>query len=92
MPNFEDIKKIMSKVKAGFVKARKLTEEGINNITRELYNYSPEKKYKFPSNEFSLFQSILVELCKAVQNSFRLAEEGYYRSAFGELGDILEVI
>ena len=44
MPNFEDIKKIMSKVKAGFVKARKLTEEG------------------------------------------------YYRSAFGELGDILEVI
>lgn len=31
-------------------------------------------------------------LSKAVQNSFRLAEEGYYRSAFRELRDILELV
>ena len=111
MANFEDIKKIMSNVKAGFVKARELTkeethntskqimgtawskfEELINLIAQEFYDYPPEKKYKVFTPEFNLFQSILVELVKTVQNSFRLAEEGYYRSAFGELRDILELV
>jgi len=111
MANFEDIKKIMSNVKAGFVKARELTkeethntskqimdkswskfEELINLIAQDFYNYPPEKKYKVFTPEFNLFQSLLVELVKTVQNSFRLAEEGYYRSAFGELRDILELV
>ena len=111
MSNFEDIKKIMSNVRAGFVKARELTkeethnnskeimdiswrkfEELINSIAQEFYDYPPEKKYKVFTPEFNLFQSILVELVKTVQNSVRLAEEGYYRSAFGELRDILELI
>lgn len=111
MPNFEDTKKIMYNVKAGFVKARELTkeethnnskqimdktwskfEELINLIAQEFYNYPPQKKYQVFTPEFNLFQSLLVELVKTVQNSFRLAEEGYYRSAFGELRDILELV
>ena len=111
MANLEEIKKIMSNVRSGFVRARERTkgdthkeskqimdsawskfEELINLIAQEFYNYPPEKKYKVFTPEFNLFQSILVELVKAVQNSFRLAEEGYYRSAFGELRDILKLV
>ena len=45
----------------------------INLIAQEFYNYPPEKKYKVFTHEFNIFQSILVELVKAVQNSFRLS-------------------
>ena len=35
---------------------------------------------------------LYTEIVKTYQNAFRLAEEGYYRSAFGELRDLLEQI
>lgn len=67
-------------------------EEVINLITKEFYDYPPQKKYNFLTMEHYVFQSLLFELVKTFQNSFRLAEEGYYRSAFGELRDVLELI
>ncbi|MBI2549139.1 hypothetical protein HYW21_07355 [Candidatus Woesearchaeota archaeon] len=67
-------------------------EELIKLIAQECYNFPPEKKYIFPSNEYLLLWSILAELVKTIQNSFRLAEEGYYRCAFGELRDVLELV
>ncbi len=61
----------------------------VNKIAGSFLNYPPQKNYELFSKEYMELNKLTVELIKTFQNAFRLAEEGYYRSAFGELRDIL---
>ena len=63
----------------------------INGICVSLLNYPPEKKYPPLSRPSLVLTAIITDFTKTFQNAFRLAEEGYYRSAFGELRDLLEL-
>lgn len=67
-------------------------EELINKTMESFLNYPPEKNYELFSEPYMELNKLSVELVKTFQNAFRLAEEGYYRSAFGELRDILELV
>ena len=72
--------------------AWKAGEDLINEIGIAFFKEPPAKKYPFFSGENKLLYSLLAESVKTFQNAFRLSEEGYYRSAFGELRDILELV
>ena len=72
--------------------ARKNGEDIINNVLKKFLEYPPEKNYKPFSKGYMELYKLATELTKTFQNAFRLAEEGYYRSAFGELRDMLEMI
>ena len=50
------------------------------------------ERYELFSKEHTQMYALFAEALKTFQNTFRLAEEGYYRSAFGELRDLLEII
>lgn len=66
-------------------------EELINKLGCTFFEVPPKKKYPIISQSNMALMSLYIELVKSFQNAFRLAEEGYYRSAFGELRDILEL-
>lgn len=67
-------------------------EELLREIGGKFYSYPPKKTYEFGTQEFALFSSLLAELMKTSQISFRLAEEGYYRVAMASLRDVLELV
>jgi len=72
--------------------AWKSGEELINSLADNFFNVPPPKKYPILSSQKMILLALYTELVKSFQNSFRLAEEGYYRSAFGELRDMLELV
>lgn len=72
--------------------AWKAGEELLNVISDKFYNYPPAKKYMVGSPQYRYFTGLLAEVLKTFQNTFRLAEEGYYRSAFSDLRDLLEIV
>lgn len=61
-------------------------------LSNKFYNFPPQKNYMIGSPQYPYFTGLLAEVLKTFQNAFRLAEEGYYRSAFGELRDLLELV
>ena len=72
--------------------AWKAGEEIINSLAEAFLNVPPEKKYPPFTVPHHRLMQLLTEYAKTFQNAFRLAEEGYYRSAFAELRDLLEIV
>ena len=72
--------------------AWKAGEEIIRKIGERFLEYPPQKNYNPFTKEHTILYALLIEFIKTFQNAFRLAEEGYYRSAFGESRDMLEIV
>jgi len=72
--------------------AWKAAEEIINIIGNRFFKFPPVKRYEIFSPPFIALWGLYIEYVKTFQNTFRIAEEGYYRCAFGELRDQLEII
>lgn len=71
--------------------AWKSIEEISKTIADAFFNSPPPKKYTLTKQGLILL-ALFVEFNKTSANAFRLAEEGYYRSAFGESRDLLELV
>jgi 6-pyruvoyl-tetrahydropterin synthase len=68
-------------------------DEMLNEISRNFYEISQDDtKLKMSFNQFINFTALLAELLRTFQITFILAEEGYYRTAFANLRDLLELV
>ena len=72
--------------------AWKAGEELMKALTEKFYNFPPTKKYMLGTQYYLYYHGLLAETFRTFQNTFRLAEEGYYRSALADLRDLLELV
>lgn len=74
-------------------KTWKACDSLLKEISEKFYEESHLNPiYALEKEEWEYFVGLSIELVKTLQVTFRLAEEGYYRIALGNLRDILEIV